>query len=118
MKLDIEADKIPLFLKTLATNRFITVIRMEVTPVDSQLMQIQDFVYGNKPVVTLNLDCEALFLRQWTLRWMPLEIRRMLGIPDPSAPGRQLRWSRFPPAPRRREPAGRQPRCRSPPRGR
>jgi hypothetical protein len=85
MTLDIEADKIPLFLKTLATNRFITVTRMEMNPVDSQLKQILGYVYGPRAVVTLDLDCEALFLRQWTLKWMPLSIRKALGVPDSSS---------------------------------
>jgi hypothetical protein len=82
MTLDIEADKIPVFLDTLATNRFITVTRMEMNPVDSQLKQIQGYVYGPKPVVTLDLDCEELFMRQWTIKYMPPSIRKALGIPD------------------------------------
>jgi hypothetical protein len=86
MTLDIESNKIPLFLKTLATNRFITVTRMEMNPVDSQLKQILGYVYGPRPVVTLDLDCEALFLRQWTLKWMPLSIRKALGVPE-TTPG-------------------------------
>jgi hypothetical protein len=86
MTLDIEANKIPLFLKTLATNRFITVTRMEMNPVDSQLKQILGYVYGPRPVVTLDLDCEALFLRQWTLKYMPPSIRKALGVPDSTAP--------------------------------
>jgi hypothetical protein len=93
MTLDIEADKIPLFLSTLATNRFITVTRMEMNPVDSQLKQIQGYVYGPKPVVTLDLDCEELFMRQWTLKYMPASIRKALSIPDaiPGAGGPQAR---------------------------
>jgi hypothetical protein len=82
---DIEADKVPLFLKTLATNRFLSVIRLEMNPVDSQLKQIMGYVYGSKPVVTLDLDCEAVFMRQWTIKYMPKgrgSIREMLGIPD------------------------------------
>lgn len=86
MTLDIEADKIPLFLKTLATNRFITVTRMEMNPVDSQLKQILGYVYGPRAVVTLDLDCEALLLRQWTLKYMPLSIRKALGVPE-ATPG-------------------------------
>jgi len=93
MTVDIEADKVPLFLATLATNRFITVTRMEMNPVDSQLKQIQGYVYGPKPVVTLDLDCEELFMRQWTLKYMPASIRKALGIPDviPGAGGPQAR---------------------------
>jgi len=88
MTLDIESDKVDLFLKTLATNRFITVTRVEMNPVDSQLKQIQWYVYGTHPVVTLDLDCEALFMRQWTIKWMPSSLRKALGIPDVAAGGK------------------------------
>jgi hypothetical protein len=90
MTLDVESDKIPVLLKALAANRFITVIRMEMNPVDSQLKQIQGYVYGPKPVVTLDLDCEALFMRQWTLKYMPASIRKALGVPD-AVPGTPTR---------------------------
>lgn len=82
---DMEADKIPLFLKTLATNRFLTVTRLEMEPVDSQVKQGEGYVYGPQPVVTLRLDCEELFMREWTIHYMPKEIRKNLGIPDVAA---------------------------------
>jgi hypothetical protein len=89
MTVDVEADQVPAFLKTLSTNRFITVTRLEMNPVDSQFKQIQGYVYGTKPVVTLDLDCEALFMREWTIKLMPDVIKRALGIPtgavDPNA---------------------------------
>jgi hypothetical protein len=85
MKVDIEADKIPLFLKTLATNRFITVTRLEMNPVDSQAKQMAGYVYGPQPVVTLDLDLEAIFMREWTIPLMPPVIRKALGIPDANA---------------------------------
>ena len=82
MTVDVEADQVPMFLKTLSTNRFITVTRFEMNPVDSQLKQILGYVYGNRPVVTLDIDCEALFMRQWTVKLMPEFIKRALGIPS------------------------------------
>lgn len=85
LQLDMESSKIPLFLKTLATNRFITVTRLEMDPVDSQAKQIEGYVYGDQPVVTLKLDCEALFMREWTIPLMPSAIRKQLGIPDANA---------------------------------
>jgi hypothetical protein len=81
MTVDVEADQVPMFLKTLSTNRFITVTRLEMNPVDSQLKQILGYVYGNRPVVTLDIDCEVLFMRQWTVKLMPDYIKRALGIP-------------------------------------
>ena len=50
-------------------------------------MQINRFVYGPRPVVTLTLKCESLFLRHWTVAWMPDTIRTLL-----KAPGKQ--WKR------------------------
>ena len=82
---DMEANKIPLFLKTLATNRFLTVTRVEMEPVDSQLKQLEGYVYGPQPVVTLKLDCEELFMREWTIHYMPKDVRKTLGIPDVTA---------------------------------
>jgi len=82
LSIDIEADQVVIFLKRLATNKFITVLNMEIVNVDPQLMQLNRFVYGPRPVVTLTLKCEALFLRHWTIQWMPDTIRTLLKAPD------------------------------------
>jgi hypothetical protein len=90
--LDIEADMIPAFLKSLTTDRLISVIRFETFPVDPQLKQIEEYVYGDKPVMTVIIDCEMLLLRDWTLKWMPHNLQRDLGIiegaPTSGNPGR------------------------------
>jgi hypothetical protein len=80
--LDIEADRIPIFLDALSANRMISVIRLETFPVDPKLKQLQGYVYGPKPVMTVVLDCEALFMRQWTVKLMPRAVREALSIPD------------------------------------
>jgi len=81
LSVDIEADQVARFLKHLATERFITVLNMEMVNVDTQAMQAARFVYGNRAVVTLTLKCEALFLRHWTIRFMPDSIRKIVGAP-------------------------------------
>ena len=81
LTIDIEADQVARFLKHLATNRFITVLNMEMVNVDMQAMQAARFVYGNRAVVTLTLKCEALFLRHWTIRYMPDSVRKIVGAP-------------------------------------
>jgi hypothetical protein len=87
LALDIEADAIPAFLTALSNNRFISVIRFETFPVDSKLKQLQGYVYGDKPVMTLVLDCEAVFMRKWTVPWMPPRVKELLSIPDGSGGG-------------------------------
>lgn len=79
----IEAQQVPALLKALATNRFITVVGMNVTAVDSQLVQLQGYVYGPRPVVQLELECEALFLRKWTLPLMPKKVKDAVGFGAP-----------------------------------
>jgi hypothetical protein len=81
LSIDIEADQVARFLKHLTTNRFITVLNMEIVNVDAQAMQAARFVYGDRAVVTLTLKCEALFLRHWTIKYMPDPIRKLLGAP-------------------------------------
>jgi hypothetical protein len=54
-------------------------------PINSLVKQKEGYVYGPEPVVTLKVECEALFLREWTIHFMPKEIRDQLGIPDPNA---------------------------------
>lgn len=87
LTLDIEADQVTTFLHNLSTNRFLTVTRMEMQPVDLQFMENQGYVYGKKAVVTLRLECESLFLREWTIYLMPKAIRDELGIPAPPRGG-------------------------------
>jgi hypothetical protein len=79
---DLEATAVPVFLKTLATNRFITVLEMDMDSVDSQLLKFDGYVYGDRPVVQLKLRCEALLLREWSRKYMPPAIKKSLGIPD------------------------------------
>ena len=81
LTVDIEADQVARFLKHLATNRFVTVLNMEMVNVDTQAMQAARFVYGNRAVVTLTLKCEALFLRHWTIKYMPDSVRKIVGAP-------------------------------------
>ena len=56
--------------------------------VDSQMLKFDGYVYGDRPVVQLRLKCEALLMREWTHKYMPPAVRKMLGIPD-ATPGLQ-----------------------------
>jgi hypothetical protein len=62
------------------------VTNCSVTAVDLGLMQANGYYYGDKPVVTLDLNCEALLLRKWTEPLMPLRIKQALGITAQAAP--------------------------------
>ncbi|MCC6424172.1 MAG: hypothetical protein IT447_11890 [Phycisphaerales bacterium] len=77
---DVDAEQIPAFLRELNKNRFLTVLRTDLASVDSGSEQAAGYVYGDKPVVTLTLTCETLFMRSWLTKLMPESIKASLGI--------------------------------------
>jgi len=86
LRIVVDTEKVPAVLEALSKDRFITVLRMDMLTVDSGLAVLNGFLYGSKPVVQLNLDCEELFFRADTLPYMPDSIRKALGItPPPTA---------------------------------
>jgi hypothetical protein len=84
---DVDAAKVPQFLATLTRNRLLDVYNMDVFAVDSADAGTRGFIYGANPVVTLNLSCETLYLRQWTSLLMPDIEKRQLGIAVAGAAG-------------------------------
>jgi len=82
LSLVVDAARVPLVLQALSRNRFITVYNTNFTAVDAGQHLVAGYIYGAQPVVQLDLDCEALFLREWTKQYMPLVVRRYLGIPE------------------------------------
>ncbi len=80
---DVEADMVPVFLEHLTRNQFIYVNQLNLTSVDSVAMKTQGYLYGEKPVARLNLKCEMLFLRGWTVPLMPAEVKQRLGVQPP-----------------------------------
>lgn len=77
---DVDAEQIPAFLSQLNRNRFLTVLRVDMASVDSASEQAAGYIYGDKPVVTLTLNCETLFMRSWLSKLMPDSIKASLGI--------------------------------------
>ncbi|WP_428939182.1 hypothetical protein [Fontivita pretiosa] len=94
VRMDVDAERIPLVLQELSRNRFITVLSTSLSstltlnnsPVDPAVMELAGYLYGEKPVVQLDVQCEALLLRKWTEPLMPVMIKRNLGLaPQPGA---------------------------------
>jgi hypothetical protein len=76
---NVEADKIPWFLKELSNQKFITVLSMNVSSVDSAAQQALGFMYGPKPVAQVTLHCEEIFFRQWSRPLMPEAVAKNMG---------------------------------------
>jgi hypothetical protein len=77
----VDATRIPDVLQALSRNRYITVLNLKASAVDTAEQAALGFFYGqNVPVVELTIDGEVLQLRQWTVPLMPLAVKRALGI--------------------------------------
>jgi hypothetical protein len=85
LSLVVEASKVPQVLAALSRDRFITIYRMNVTAVDSGEAQAEGYIYGDDPVVLLDMEGEALFMRAWTKQYMPMRIKQINRIVDDPA---------------------------------
>jgi hypothetical protein len=66
--LRVDYRKIPQVIAEIERNRLFTVLSTGIASIDAQA-EYNDigYVYGNDPVAELTLQCEALFLRSWTV---------------------------------------------------
>lgn len=78
----IEADKLPDFLEELSRNRFITPSQLvSMKSVDTVVLgAATNVMYGSVPVVEALVTAEAVLLRDWTVKFMPPEIRQSLAV--------------------------------------
>jgi hypothetical protein len=65
--LRVDYQKIPQVLTELERNRLFTVLSTAVTAVDAAQERKVGYVYGDAPIAEITLQCEALFLRSWTV---------------------------------------------------
>ena len=88
LSLNVEADAVETFLLELTRDRFFTVTQLDINTVDAAAEAQAGYIYGDKPVVRLNMQVEALFLRSWTTPLMPPAVKTQLGVgvPKPAAP--------------------------------
>ena len=69
-----EADQVPYVLKQLQKDSLLTVLNVDVTNVDLAVAAMDGYIYGRKPVVQLDLQCEMAFLRPWLAPLMPTQV--------------------------------------------
>jgi len=77
---DVDAAKLPDFLRAVGRNRFMTPMWADVKSVDLALERAQGHDYGDRPVVNVKAQCEVLYLRAWNKPLMPKDVQAKLGI--------------------------------------
>lgn len=71
MTLRCDAATVPYVLEQLQASSFLTVLNVDMTIVDPAAAAQRGYVYGDRPVVELALQCEMPFLRSWLVPLMP-----------------------------------------------
>ena len=75
----VETTKIPLVTNALVKQNFITITDVQMLPTDP-FRDIQDgFFYGEGPLSTIKFTLESVWLREWTGKLMPDEVRKKFG---------------------------------------
>ena len=81
-----EAQTLPQTLTDLTSNRYMMYRRVETLSVDSAVALQQGFLYGNKPVVQVNIDGQYLLLRKFIAPLMPQDVIRSIVQPGGAVP--------------------------------
>jgi len=78
--------RLPAFLDALAATNFITVLDADLYRVEPVEELAQGYYYGDEHVVRAVLQLETVALREWTVPWMPAEVRGERGVEQPEKP--------------------------------
>lgn len=80
-------DRLPVLLNAISQTNFMTVVDLDLSPVETWEDLDRGYFYGEDYVVRAKLEIETIWLRAWTKQYMPREVRLILGIPDDPPPG-------------------------------
>ncbi len=83
------ADDLPRIISAFPRTNFMTVVGLRIQEQDPLPALASGFDFGpDRVIVRAELTIETIWLRSWTRKWMPKEVRQSLGIPDDApAPG-------------------------------
>lgn len=78
----VDSARLPRVLDAFGETNFMTVTDVRITNLDLDAELSQGFYYGDDYVVQVQVWLEALYLREWTERFMPAPVRAALGLPE------------------------------------
>lgn len=80
MDVVVSSQRLPAFIDALAATNFISLLDVEISPVDP-LVDLKDgYVYGDEHVVRAVLTLETVWLREWRKDWMPPDVKKALAM--------------------------------------
>ena len=85
MVVKMDARFVARYIQELGRGKFLTVHKVNLTAVDNGVAKADGFVYGNAPIVQVQLAGEALLMRSWTKPLVPEKVKPNLPQFDQSA---------------------------------
>ena len=76
----VATEQLPTLFDALAKRNFMTVLDLELRPADAFDAARLGYIYGTSPVSEATLLIETVWLREWTVPFMPSDARQALGI--------------------------------------
>ena len=80
LRMVVSTARIPTILDIFAQHNFVTVIDIELQPVNKFDSLEEGFDYGAEPVSELTVVLETVWLRAWTVDLMPASVKAAMGI--------------------------------------
>jgi len=78
--LKVRSADIPRVIRGLERGKLITVYQTDIQSVNSAAEAQEGYLLGGSPVAQITLQCEELFLRDWTKALMPSYIQTLLNV--------------------------------------
>lgn len=85
MVVRVAESRVAEFLAGIPRGRLVNVLNVQMSSVNAATESAAGYIYGNEPVVQLEVECEMLMLRRWTQTLMPPRVRVLLGVEAPVA---------------------------------
>ena len=80
LRMVVSTARIPTILDIFAQHNFVTVIDIDLQPVNKFDSLEEGFDYGAEPVSELTVVLETVWLRAWTVELMPASVKAAMGI--------------------------------------
>ncbi|MCX5659869.1 MAG: hypothetical protein NTW19_09125 [Planctomycetota bacterium] len=82
----VDWHRLPEFFDNLSQANFMCVLKMDIKDVDEYEQIKEGYFYGKGDAVQVDMLVETIWLRQWTTKLMPDEVKKSRGVPVVAAP--------------------------------
>lgn len=80
----VDYQQLPQLFNAISAVNFMTVLDCQVQDVDEYAALLEGYVYGQGDAVRVDMLVETIWLRDWTVPFMPAEVKQALGLGDPA----------------------------------